>query len=751
MKHISRFISAAVILASAIVVSCNTNDIDSLQSRVDTLESQVSMLETSIGALNGNIEALSALAGGATINSVVEENGKYTITLTNGQVITINQGSVGVGYAPIMSVDADGYWKADYQDGKGVQFITDANGNKVSAKGADGITPMFSVDSQGYWTVSYDGGKTFTQIKDAFGNGVKAVASEDAKDSYFGDVTVSDDMLVLTLKNGDVYKVPVIKDFLVSIKNAETLQVFNAEEEKSYSVEMKGVASTVLSAPEGWSASLSENLLTVKAPVLTKATIADMSSDVSILAVSTQGFACVAKVHVQLDGASTGGTPTAAVTLGSYTYNTAEFIVTVENASSWTYLVQKSSEEAPSITKMITSGIAGSGTKITLTDLEEKTSYTVYVLPATGDKFGAIASASVTTPAEPVQTYEDNYTAYNEGKAIFIAGKKYTKAEFGEPILVKASAANTDLKATLTTGGVIFLEEEAGCNFALTENVTMSKRIVLISRYESKPATLKIVSGQVLTYNASTSGTVFKDIIFDSKAHNNYLFNVYTNAGGDFHFDGCEFYHVASKPLFYSSNAAHRFPKSIRFYNCYFEISGTAGGRIDYISLGNQVNLHADDIEEMTFHNNIFNAITAGGNQGLTLFGYGYSSNAAVPMNLSFTFTNNTMYELRGSNNMFQFNSLKNVTIKNNLFWSNGGLNSYIVRVGVNAADPNPVDVSDNIAYGKPVILFNTGGKFKLTSGNNALVVEDDPLADADPSKKDFEPIAKYKSYGAQR
>jgi len=752
MKHISRFFFAAAALASTIAVSsCATDDFDALQDRVDTLESQVSMLETGVAALNGNIEALSALAGGATINNVVEEGGKYTITLTNGEQIIVNQGSVGVGYAPLMSVDADGYWKADYQDGKGSQFITDSAGGKVSAKGVDGITPKFGVDAEGYWTVSYDGGKTFAQVLDANGKAVKAVASAEADDSYFSNVTVADDVFTLTLKNGDVYKVPVVKDFLVSVKNAETLQVFNAEEEKSYSVELKGVASYVITAPQGWTASLSESLLKVKAPAATKATLADMATDVSILAVSTQGYACVAKVHVQLDGAAVSGTPTAAVTAGTFTYNTAEFSVALENATTWTYLVKKSSEDAPTVVTILTTGTAGTGTSISLTGLDEKTAYTVYVLPANGDKFGSVASASVTTSAEPIQKYDDNYKAYNDGKPMYIAGKKYTKAVYGDPILVTATTADTDLKATLTTGGVIFLEENADCNFALTGNVTMSNRIVLISRYDNKPATLKIVAGQVLTYNAATSGTVFKNIIFNSRAHNNYLFNVYTNAGGDFHFDGCEFYHAQGKPWFYSSNVAHRFPASIRFMNCYYDIIGTAGGRIDFFTLGNTVNYHGDDIKEVIYDNNIIYASTTGGNQGLTLLGYGNNAQSSVAMNVSLTFTNNTLYEIRGSNNMFQVNSLKDVTIKNNLFWSKGALNSNLVRVGVSVAEPNPVDVTDNIAYTKSVALFNTGGKFKLSTGNNATIVEDDPLADADPSKKDFAPIAKYSSYGAQR
>lgn len=759
MKHISRFFFVAAASVSALAVSgCATDDIDALQDRVDTLESQVSMLETGVQALNGNIEALSALAGGATINKVVEESGKYTITLTNGDEIVVNQGSVGVGYAPIMSVDADGFWKADYQDGKGAQFIKDAAGNKVSAKGADGITPKFGVDGEGFWTVSYDSGKTFEQVKDAAGKSVKAVASADAVDSYFADVAVAEDVFTLTLKSGEVYKVPVIKDFLVSIKNAETLQVFNAEEEKSYSVELKGVASYVLSAPQGWTASLSDALLKIKAPAVTKATLADMATDVSILAVSTNGYACVAKVHVQLDGSASSGTPTAAVTAGEFTYSTAAFSVAVENATSWTYLVRKSSETAPTVMEILTTGTAGTGTSIALTGLEEKTAYTVYVLPANGDKFGSVATASVTTAAEPVQTYEDNYTAYNEGKPIFIAGRKYTKAVYGEPVLLKATTAKFDVRATLLNGGVVFLEEAEGSSFGFSNWVNVTKPLVVVSRYTSKPVTLIYESGTYICHN-NAERTVFKGVNFDFSARANYAFNSNVNTAGDFHFDGCRFKTCATKGLYYASNATQRHPSSVRIMNCYIELPNASGARTDFFSLGNTSNFEGGDIKEVIYDNNIFYSAGTHYNAGIALLGYGNTitenstAHPNVELNPDITLTNNTFYGVLGSNCYIQTSRPSKVTLKYNIFWApaTATLNSYVVKYGLTPATDPVVEVANNIAFGKGVALFHTSGKFSLKSGNNATKLDDDPLADATPSAGDFSPIAAYKDYGAQR
>ena len=70
--------------------SCN-DGFSELKERVDDLDSRVTNIETSIKALNANIEALSALAGGATINSVTEKDGVYTVVLTNGEKLTIDK------------------------------------------------------------------------------------------------------------------------------------------------------------------------------------------------------------------------------------------------------------------------------------------------------------------------------------------------------------------------------------------------------------------------------------------------------------------------------------------------------------------------------------------------------------------------------------------------------------------------------------------------------------------------------------
>ena len=137
LKHLA--IPAAM---TCLLASCS--DLSDIEKRVESLESRVQALETQIGILNTNVAAVQKLAEGGTISSVEEKDGVYTITLSNGEKIVLKQGSTGIANAPVVSIDADGYWTVDY--GNGPEHIL-VNGDKVKAVGKDGLTPIFGVDT----------------------------------------------------------------------------------------------------------------------------------------------------------------------------------------------------------------------------------------------------------------------------------------------------------------------------------------------------------------------------------------------------------------------------------------------------------------------------------------------------------------------------------------------------------------------------------------------------------------------------
>ena len=124
-----KYLILIFVALAAVFQSCDNND--DLWDAIDDLKSRVQALETQVDALNGNIEALQKLYGGATISKVETSDGKYLITLTNGETIELVQGSE-----------------------------------------AEAVIPIVSINDKGEWQVSTDNGATFTSL------GVKAVAEE---------------------------------------------------------------------------------------------------------------------------------------------------------------------------------------------------------------------------------------------------------------------------------------------------------------------------------------------------------------------------------------------------------------------------------------------------------------------------------------------------------------------------------------------------------------------------------------------
>lgn len=301
MNRITIFISSLVIALS----SCSS--IADLDDRLTRLEARVKAIENILPTLNNNIEALVNISNKNSIVSVESANGRYKLTLANGEVINLTQGSVGASNAPLVSIDKEGYWMVDYQDGNGYSYIL-CDGKKVKAIGEDGLTPVFGVDNEGYWTVSYNG-KDWETVKDVNGKPVSAIPSEGA-DEYFEEVKVEDNKLIVILKSGERFSIPIVPDFMFVINGTADLQEFNLGELKSYVVVSKGVVSAgVISKPKGWEVTLLEDQLIVVAPDMktivvspepeSKAT-ADTNTDICVLAVSKSGHAVLSKVRVTL-------------------------------------------------------------------------------------------------------------------------------------------------------------------------------------------------------------------------------------------------------------------------------------------------------------------------------------------------------------------------------------------------------------------------------------------------------------------
>lgn len=475
----------ATFVAATSVIGCT--DTDDLEKRIDEIDARVTALEKVTEALNENVAALQAIAEGKTINKVEENSGTYTITLSDGTELKLNQGTEGMGKAPLLSIDDEGYWMADYQDGNGPQYILSASDEKVIGRGQNGVTPKFSVNAAGNWTVSYDGGKNWTEVLDENGKTVKAVAEGGESDSYFANVEYTDEALVLTLKNGMSYTAPVVGGFLFKISGAPEGDVtFKYGEKKTFGIEQKGVFSTSVICPEGWNAWLSESILTVQAPAsaeaTTKAVIADSRKDVSVIAISEAGHIAIAKVQVYLDGQTMVEDPAAGIKLVEAKSASLTFSVVLENASAWHYMFRKTSEAAPSRSEVITSGTEGTDNySLTFESLMAETSYTLYVVPSNASGNGPLASCEASTTA-----YSNLYEAWEAGMDIKIGGVAYNKASYGAGTLISEGTA------AVATPGVYFIAP--GAEVSLNQCV-FNGSVMLIGNESGIRSSVHVING----------------------------------------------------------------------------------------------------------------------------------------------------------------------------------------------------------------------------------------------------------------
>lgn len=726
MKTITRII-AAVLLGGGISAACS--DLSDLEKKVESLESRVTALETLLPNINGNVEALQVLVNGTTINSATQSNGVWTIILSNGETITLTAGSIGVGNPPVMSVDKDGYWMVDY--GTGAEYLL-MNGEKVKAVGTDGTTPVFGVDADGFWTVSYDGGKTFTQVKGADGQPVSALPTGETQDPYFADVRLENGVFTVVLRSGETLTIPVVPDFLCSIESNGVL-TYNYSETKPYNVTMKGVASTMVTAPSGWKAVLKDNILTVTAPAApTKATLADSGSDVCILAFSTSGYAAIAKVQVRLsDAPEAVVTPIASVTAGEATETTLTYNVALVDATSYKYIHQKETETAPDAAKIAADGVESTETSLTLSGLESSTAYVLYVLPINGDKQGAVAEGKNTTLKKMIASY---YELYKAGGTITIDGKQFSMATHGEATLMAEDG-------NITTNGVYFLKE--GVAAAYTGGGAINQLIVIGDK-EGTRSTFKISKDTYIKLNDGAKGTgylVFHNIVFDQSAEST-QYAITVNFNESFPlilFSDCKIMQNSKKPIFYISSSTRSIGNLI-FTDCDCNVTQAQA----FLSTG------ASTAEYGTY--TVKNCIFYGdGNIKFNLHG----GNSVIFQNI--VFTNNTFVNVTAKDNVF-FNcgTVANTTITGNLLFMNAAMEANLSIVYSKNVNIKGGSVKDNICYTGQTNTFMAiyGGKDNWFEGVEEITkLEVDPFTggtfDTDNGK--FVPTAEYASYGAQR
>ena len=232
----------SIVTACALMTSCAKYDeaIGDLQKRVEVLEQ-----------LTGEVQTLKDLvAGQLFVSSCVEENGVYTIILSDGTVVSTDAGMSDKPVITVITENNRTYW-AYYQDGQVQPLLF--NGKKVEVTA---VTPSLKFNDEGKLEISVDGGRTWV------------VSEGKVSAGLFSDVRVEDSDLVLVMADGFTeFRIPMEVEAQTVFMSFSGKQFFTNGQTKTISVEMVGIKSyTITEKPEGWKASLTNGQLTVTAP-----------------------------------------------------------------------------------------------------------------------------------------------------------------------------------------------------------------------------------------------------------------------------------------------------------------------------------------------------------------------------------------------------------------------------------------------------------------------------------------------------
>lgn len=255
--------------------ACKTDD---LERDIDALKDRVTAMEAKVDRLNESMNMIRvALDGNKTIQSYTEnEDGSYTLTLSDGNTITLTQGKTGATdvYQEV-SISTDGNW---------VIGGVETEHRALAVDGEPGVTPQFrlTMESEGkyYWEVSYDGELTWEEVKSQ--QGTRVYASASGSSSVAGPIAsaalnATEDKFEITLTgSGTKYEIPIVPGLACDIKEPNPEDMENGywivpitlpAVTTSTSVDLKGDA-VLVSAPEGWTvtAEIGNGTLTIIPP-----------------------------------------------------------------------------------------------------------------------------------------------------------------------------------------------------------------------------------------------------------------------------------------------------------------------------------------------------------------------------------------------------------------------------------------------------------------------------------------------------
>lgn len=268
IMKIYKYIGVALMVLS--LGACKTDD---LERDIDALKDRVTAMEAKVDRLNESMNMIRvALDGNKTIQSYTEnEDGSYTLTLSDGNTITLTQGEIGATdvYQEV-SISTDGNW---------VIGGVETEHRALAVGGEPGVTPQFrlTMESEGkyYWEVSYDGELTWEEVKSQ--QGTRVYASASGSSSVAGPIAsaapnATGDKFEITLtSNGTKYEIPIVSGLACAITDPTDMKegfwIVPTGNGATTNVNLQGDA-VLVNAPEGWTvtAAIGNSTLTVTPP-----------------------------------------------------------------------------------------------------------------------------------------------------------------------------------------------------------------------------------------------------------------------------------------------------------------------------------------------------------------------------------------------------------------------------------------------------------------------------------------------------
>lgn len=772
-----------LLLGGAVIFACT--DLSGIEERVDSLDSRITALETQIESLNKNISTITALVNESTFITKVDrtENG-FTITMSDSEVYTIENGKTGD--TPVITIDEDGYWMAQYGDNE-PQYITvdgTADGEKILATAT---APLFRVSAKGYWEVSTDGGEIYSTVYLEDGTTPAQAIGQPGEpgeqgDSFFKDVSYNeeDGILSLTLADGKTYSFTVTSDFACEIEGVTyaEAEIFQPGASREFKVIYKGIDDVYLTVPQGWSATLegeeSPAILTVTPPAAKTKISADSQSDVVVHAVSGDR-SIFAKMKVELfDGAI----PAAEVKAGAATATEVNFTVTPNaDVTSWKYMLLAASETAPAVPEDFDTrateiqGNAETPLKLDKdasgTALATGTEYVLYVLAIATDE-GVPTYASDIASASATPEYGSYYDMWQAG-ALTILDKTYNTTDWKAEVI-----SETQDITTLTSGTIYFIEPDAIVNVSTSINTV--NKVILVGNKPGQKSTITFASGAYFGLNNGVNDSVGGEfvvfnMVFDATNRTNYVILPYRNGTYDYiAFIESDIKYGGQNGLMAHTNTNN----SARHFNtfivesCNIILESVADNtNRQFINLGTL----PLNIQQISIKNNIFYCPSG----HIADFRMVNAKGASFG---NMTIENNIFANVWAKSSVSAayalYKSLSTISVKNNIFWTNETILS--ARFFTPASAPDSETAAESAYEGNPtgtvcennIVYLGSnesvswqmfyGGLGSVNSTGfsafeEAELIENDPFAGGtcNVAHGEFVPNSTYSSYGPQR